>query len=72
MLVIILLVLILSAPLAGLSSMESKTHCSKQSAQAGEGGCQRDRLRLDRDEDWPSLGWGGPGAGLLTTHSVTT
>ena len=64
--------LMLPAPLAGLSSMESKTHCSKQSAQAGEGGCQRDRLRLDRDEDWPALGWGGPGAGLLTTHSVTT
>ena len=58
--------------LAGLSSMESKTHCSKQAAVLGVGGCQRDRLRLDRDEDWPAPGWGGPGAGLLTTHSVTT
>ena len=56
----------------GLSSMGSKTHCSKQAAEAGKGGCQRDKLRLDRDEDWPALGWGGPGAGLLTAHSVTT
>ena len=57
---------------SGMSAMESKTHCSKQDAEAGYGGCQVDRSRLDRDGDWPALGWGGPGAGLLTANSVTT
>ena len=53
MLLVLMLVtaMILPAPLAGLHSMESRTHCSKQAAVAGKGGCQRDRLRLDRDED---------------------
>ncbi len=62
----------LSALQAGMSSMESKTHCSKQDAEAGDGGCQEDRWRLDTDGGWPALGLGGPGAGLLTANSVTT
>ena len=64
--------LLLSALQAGMSSMESKTHCSKRDAEAADGGCQEDRSRLDRDGDWPALGWGGPEAGLLTAQSVTT
>ena len=56
---------------AGMSSMESKTHCSKQDLEA-DGGCQEDRSRLDTVGDWPALGWGGPGGGLLTVNSVTT
>ena len=53
-----------------MSSIESKTHCSKQDSEA-DGGCQEDRSRLDTDGDWPALGWGGPGARLLTANSVT-
>ena len=57
---------------AGMCSMESKTHCSKQDSEAGDEGCQEDRSRLDTGGDWPALGWGGPGGGLLTANSVTT
>ena len=63
---------LLPALQAEMSSMESKTHCSKHDAEAGDGGCQEDRSRLDTVGDWPALGWGGPGGGLLTANSVTT
>ena len=67
-----MLVLMLPELQAGMYSMESKTYCSEQDSEVADGGCQEDRLRLDTGGDWPALGWGGPGAGLLTANSVTT